>query len=178
MLRFPFDEKKALEALVFVAEKWAGITPFYAAKVFFFAEKDHLNRFGRPIVGDRYIAMENGPVPSIVYDWFKGAIDLMGDPDAIIEALEFNRNGRVVTVTAKRRPDLDYLSSTDVAALESAIAFCQGKTFRQLSDLAHHEPAWQAAPLNAEMDQRLMIDGAGREQAIERAEEFARYGVA
>jgi uncharacterized phage-associated protein len=64
--RFAIDEAKALEALVLVAKAWPGITPFFVAKVFFLAEKWHLNRFGRPIIGDTYVAMQNGPVPSAV----------------------------------------------------------------------------------------------------------------
>lgn len=50
-LRFQFDEKKGVEALTYIASKWPGVTPFYASKVLFFAEKYHLNRYARPIVG-------------------------------------------------------------------------------------------------------------------------------
>lgn len=175
MLRFPFDERKALEAMVLVAEKWPGITPFYAAKVFYLAEKNHLNAFSRPIFGDRYIAMENGPVPSVVYDWFKGNLDLMGDPDAIVQALEFNRNNRVPGVTARRSPNMEHLSPSDVEVLEQAIEFCRDKRFDWLSNLTHNDPSWQAACLNCEMDPAMMIE---RDDTIERAEEFARYGVA
>ena len=37
----------------------------------FLAEKYHLVRYGRPITGDRYDAMKDGPVPSFTYDLFK-----------------------------------------------------------------------------------------------------------
>lgn len=178
MLRFPFDERKALEAVVLVAKAWPGITPFYASKVFFIADKDHLNLFGRPVVGDRYVAMENGPVPSVIYDWFKGSFDFMADPEAIARSVEFNRNGRIPTATAKRDPDLAHLSSSDIAALERAVNFCRGKSFGYLSAYTHRDPAWQEADLNAEMDPRLMIEGEHRDRAVQEAEEFARYGVA
>jgi hypothetical protein len=32
-LRFQFDEKKAVEALTYIASKWPGITAFFASKV-------------------------------------------------------------------------------------------------------------------------------------------------
>lgn len=178
MLRFPFDERKALEAFVLIAQQWPGISAFFSAKVLFLAEKDHLNRFGRPIIGDRFIAMENGPVPSVIYDWYKGNLNLMGDPESIADAVEFNRNGRSIRATAKREPDLDFLSPSDIEALRAAIEFCKAKSFDVLSSITHRDPAWLAAELNGEMDPRLMIEGDRRERVIEEAEEFARYGLA
>jgi Protein of unknown function (DUF4065) len=65
MLRFQFDERKGLEALVYIASKWPGITAFFASKVLFFAEKRHMNEYARPIVADTFIAMANGPVPRL-----------------------------------------------------------------------------------------------------------------
>jgi uncharacterized phage-associated protein len=77
MLRFQFDEKKGVEALTYVASKWPEITAFFAAKVLFFAEKSHLNRYGRPIVADTFIAMPNGPVPSTIYDFINGELGIV-----------------------------------------------------------------------------------------------------
>ena len=177
MLRFPFDEKKALEALVLIASDWPGVTSFYASKVVFFSDKWHLNRFGRPVVGDRYIAMDNGPVPSVIYDWFKGNLDRMGDPDAIIDAVEFNRNDRYVKATARREPDLSVLSESDIESVREAVAYCKRFTVSQLSRITHNDPAWRAAILNDEMDPALMIEGEHREGRVEIAREFAVYGV-
>jgi len=52
MLRFQFDEKKGVEALIYIASKWPSATVFYASKVLFFAEKFHLNKYARPIAAD------------------------------------------------------------------------------------------------------------------------------
>lgn len=87
MLKFQFSEKKAVEALTYIASKWPGITAFYASKVLFFAEKLHLNRYCRPIIGDTFIAMPYGPVPSTIYDFIKGELSQSGDPEAFGAAL-------------------------------------------------------------------------------------------
>ena len=177
MLRFSFDEKKALETLVYVTNQWPSVSAFYAAKVFFFAERQHLSDFGRPIVGDRYIAMDNGPVPSAVYDWFKGKLDRFENPDDILAAISFVDFGRYTGARANRAPDLDYLSPTDIAALDEAIRHCRGREFGDLSQETHRDAAWVAAGLNMEMDPRLMIQGERRDEVIEAAEEFASYGL-
>lgn len=70
-LQFKMNWAKAVEAIHFVASIHPGITPYYIAKLFYFADKAHLADWGRSICGDDYVAMEHGPVPSGVYDLVK-----------------------------------------------------------------------------------------------------------
>jgi hypothetical protein len=57
-----FDAHKALEVILYVA----GSVPdmYRALKVLYFADREHLGRYGRLICGDTYVAMRLGPVPS------------------------------------------------------------------------------------------------------------------
>jgi uncharacterized phage-associated protein len=176
MLRFQFDEKKGVEALTYIASKWPGVTAFFAAKVLFFAEKQHLNRYSRPIVGDTFIAMANGPVPTTLYDFIKGKLDQAGDPEAIMAALLIERDP-YPRIAAQRAPDIDALSPSDLECLDEAIAFCKKRRFDALSNLTHQERAWLEAPQNGPMDYEHMIEGEDREEILAEAKEFAAYGV-
>jgi len=169
MIRFNFNESKTVETLVIVATLWRGITPFQVAKVLFFADRDHLRAYGRPVTGDMYIAMPHGPVPSRVYDIIKDNLDFFGDPEAIVAAIEINRNHRYPQVYAKREPNLDLLSETDVVALNNAVELCKGKSFDELSSLTHQEPAWFQAPENGVMDPELLVPDDMREEVRESA---------
>jgi len=175
-LRFQFDEKKGVEALIYIASQWPDVTAFFIAKVFFLAEKWHLNRYARPIIGDTFIAMPNGPVPSMIYDFIKGQLDQAGDPDAIMAALRIERNPHL-RVTAQRDPDGDVLSPSDIECLDEAVAFCRAHTFSALSTLTHRERAWLEAPANGPMDYEAMIEGEDRDAILAEAREFAAYGV-
>src|SRR5712692_652984 len=111
-LRFGFNERKAVEALTYIADRWNGLTPFFASKVLFFAEKRHLNRYARPIVADTFIAMPWGPVPSTIYDFIKGDLEFAGEPEYFANAVEVQRLQHP-QIRAKRKPDLAYLSDSD-----------------------------------------------------------------
>jgi hypothetical protein len=50
-------------------------------KVLFFADVNHLNNYGRPIVGDDYVALPHGPVPQTTYDILKA--DIASKPNAL-----------------------------------------------------------------------------------------------
>jgi uncharacterized phage-associated protein len=178
MLRFQFDEKKGVEALTYIARAWPRITPFFASKVLFYAEKYHLNKYARPIVADTFIAMPNGPVPSTIYDFINGRLDNAGDPDAILDALEITHD-RYAQLKGKRDADKNVLSASDLECLDEAITFCRARAFGTLSTLTHQERAWLEAPVNGPMDYAAMIDDDNphREAVLEEAREFAVYGV-
>jgi uncharacterized phage-associated protein len=178
MLRFQFDERKAVEALTYIASAWPRVTAFYASKVMFFAEKKHLNSYGRPIVADTFIAMPNGPVPSTIYEFIKGKLDQAGDPEAITAAVRVSREN-YPQVEALRPANLDVLSPSDIECLDEAISFCRTRSFMALSSLTHQDKSWLEAPANGPMDYADMFDddNPAREALLEDAQEFAAYGV-
>lgn len=180
MITFRLSEAKTAEALAYIASEWSDITQFYAAKVIFFAEKKHINTYARPILADRFIAMKDGPVPSTVLDLFRGNFRQIRNRGLILDAVEFVNLGRVlIGMVAKRKPNLDLLSQTDVECLKGAIEFCRGKEKGFLSELSHEDRAWTSAGKNGPMDYAMMIDvnNPHGEEILEELESFARYGV-
>jgi hypothetical protein len=73
MRRFKFDFDKGLEAILYVARRVPAPTFHKVSKILYFADLAHLEHFGRFITGDRYIAMEYGPVPGNINDMMKAA---------------------------------------------------------------------------------------------------------
>src|SRR5437899_12988053 len=64
---FTFDVEKASAALLYLASRdLPAFDKGKACKLLFLADKLHLVRYGRPITGDHYWALEHGPVPSTV----------------------------------------------------------------------------------------------------------------
>src|SRR5688572_24486110 len=70
-----FDEEKALNAVLYVANAIEDPTMHSVSKILYFAEQEHLTKYGRPITGDVFCAFKDGPVPSGIYDIFKGLKD-------------------------------------------------------------------------------------------------------
>ena len=175
VMEFALDKDKAVEALVYIASKMPGVGRFHAAKILYFAERFHLRDFGRPIVGDRYIAMENGPVPSFAYDALKGSV-APEDRASVDGALSQIDAFRHPAYEARREPDLSFFSKTDLECLDRAIAHCRGRSFGSISDETHQHLAWDRAILNGRMDYADMLDGVEPE-IIEDAKAFAAYGV-
>jgi uncharacterized phage-associated protein len=143
-----FDRDKALEVIVFIAQNLPKATLHSISKMLYLSDKYHLQDYGRLICGDKYIAMEYGPVPSAVYNMMKVAdrrasIDVDWD-EIIQEAISITKGREVVT---KRACNLDLLSESELECLQQAIAENGQKTFGQLTDLTHDD-AWNSVYQN------------------------------
>ncbi|MDR1827958.1 MAG: SocA family protein [Methylobacteriaceae bacterium] len=127
-IRFTMNRQKATEAVLWIIQRGEP-NPYNILKILFSAEKYHLNHYGRPITGDRYIAMEHGTVPSAIYDDIKNG----RNPD-------YFKEGELLKAT--RAPSTDYFSDTDMEALEFGFSEYAGKPFDDVKNRNHLEPAW------------------------------------
>lgn len=179
-VKFDFNHEKAVEVLAFLASEWDGISPFYVSKVLFFAEKWHLNEYGRPIIGDTYIAMKEGPVPSIIRDYINGNFQRVQKPGSLDAAVKIE-NGPYFKKLHRgdRAVDMAKLAETDIEQIRKAIAFCKGKSRDSLSKLTHKEKSWSAAPLNRDMKYENFVDdkNPNRDEILRETKEFAIHGV-
>jgi hypothetical protein len=177
-VKFYFNDEKAVEVLAFLASEWDGISPFYVAKVLFFADKWHLNEYGRPIIGDTYIAMKEGPVPSIIRDYINGNFQRVQKPGSLDVAVKIEEGKYYKRLhRGERAADLAKLSETDIEQIRKAVAFCKGKSREFLSKLTHQ--AWSAAPLNRDMDYENFVDdkNPNRAEILRETKEFAIHGI-
>ena len=65
-----FDYRKAIQAINLLVRKYPELrlNKMKALKLLWAADRYHLRKYGRPIVGDTYVAMGYGPVPSTTKD--------------------------------------------------------------------------------------------------------------
>ncbi len=175
-IKYRTNPRKLLETLVWVASKRPGRGFHFILKCLFYADKLHLQSYGRPITGDVYVKMPHGPVASLAYDMLKGNDFLDEEMTREVQAaLAVTREGTVPRVTARRSFDQDVFSGTDLECLERGLTLCDGKAFSGLSDQTHEERAWVEAEMNQEMDFALFIDEdvPNREDLLEYIRETA-----
>lgn len=146
MTRFNFKWEKAIQAIDFIAQKQPGITQYYVGKIMFFADREHLLDYGRPISGDRYVAMEHGPVPSAIRDILKSD---SGYPDEMIALLHsrvaIETDGNKQHIYSKGNNEFPNLSGSDKEYLIDSTTRYSGMSFSRLKDLSHEDPAYEAA---------------------------------
>ena len=128
MIDFPFNREKAICSMLYICNTLGGEWDKYSLlKILYFAEQNHLSKYGRPITGDNIIAMDFGPVPSISYNEIKYS---KINPE-FFEITQEN------IVKAKQRADKELLSETDIECLDEAIEENKHLSFGDLKTKSH-----------------------------------------
>jgi uncharacterized phage-associated protein len=148
-VKFQLDIEKVIATVIYIASK--NIPDLTSAKLFklmFLAEKYHLVTYGRPITGDLYYAMKDGPVPSFTYALFKKQIlkkALTNEAKRLLSALAINKNVDPPSLTAKCDYDREQLSASDIAALDKTIERFGRLKFTDIRAVTHGAPAYEKA---------------------------------
>ena len=166
-----FKYDKAVNAILYSLHQLGGRTDMHKlCKILYFADQQHLSRYGRSITGDTYIAMQFGPVPSCVDDilkalrgdsFFSSSSEIAPLKDAMVFENRF-------IIQGIKSPDMDELSASDVECLDSAIGICKDKNFAELTEFSHGL-AWS----NTRRDREIAVEDILREAGDE--ESYAEY---
>jgi len=128
-IQFKINTQKAVESVLWLIQR--GESNMYNIwKMLFAAEKYHLNKYGRPITGDGYIAMKYGTVPSWLYNQAK----------IYPRGIGFIRSENFLF--AERPPITMLFSESDEEALEHGYNEYTGLSFGEVMAKNHKEPTW------------------------------------
>jgi len=158
MAKAKFDQRKALHAILFVVTHLPKPANVYnVLKCLYYADRKHLQEYGRQIYGETFYALEHGPVPSAAYEIIKYANgrakwDLQFHE--AIELLDVNDNH----VSARGSVDTELLSRSDMACLLDAARKYGKMPFGKLKKLSHQGKAFENADANGEMKLADLID--------------------
>lgn len=126
-------------------------------KIIYFANKIHLQKYGREVVRDRYRAMDFGPVPFAFYDILK-QISGVGEYNEDINLSEFfSSEYDGVLYFTKIKTDKKYLSKTDEECLDQAIEEFGPLSFNQLREKISEDQAYSATPNNDEISFKKIV---------------------
>lgn len=163
---FKFDKNTAIEAVLYLSAEVDQPTLHKIFKLMYFADKHHLQEYGRLIFGDRYIAMRHGPVPSSMYDLAKIArgekIDTIGFANEFIDAVTID-NG--YNIKSLRSANTDMFSQSEIDSMNYAIQKYGNKSFAQLTDISH-DASWEAADENDLIDINALTIGLKDREAL------------
>jgi uncharacterized phage-associated protein len=179
-LKFKPKMDKIVELLLYLAHKRPGADKYQAVKFFYLADREHLNRYGRPITFEKYYALDYGPVASHALDLLEQTPSTFRE--ANIESLPFKtetgklKNGKETIYIRKplRDVNLDLFSKSDLRVFDEIIEKYRNATFEQLFNETHEHFAYTEAwgkrrfgKKRAEMYYDDMIEGAHKEGLIE-----------
>lgn len=131
-------KKRTLEAFAYIAEKNPRKSNYYnVLKVFYLADKMHMEKFGRYIFDESYLALAKGPVPARAFTM----IQELREYGKLVCALASPVRIVGYEVVVERKYDDQYFSESDLECIDEVIALSATKDLGGLS----HDEAWTKA---------------------------------
>lgn len=155
-----------------------GVDYIHLFKMMYFAQQEHLVRYGLPIVDDSFMARKHGPVAALTYKVLRcveGKVYLTDDclrDFAGSITINIVDGHQVVKIAEGVDCDMDELSKSNLKVLDNWIAKCKDIGSFDLSDLSH-DKAWATAKAKTDLtgeDTKItlydMADAAGANDAM------------
>lgn len=152
---------RILEAFAYIVER-APVQKrnmYNVLKVFYLADKLHMERYGRFIFDESYSAMARGPVPSTAYDLIK-AIRYGNELPFLIESPVTLGSNHIVT--AIRPADEDLFSGSDLLCMDEVINLSENEDLGDLS----HDDAWKNTRRNSIMPIEAILSTLQNSEAL------------
>lgn len=149
-LKKSFNETKAINVVLYIAERLKRTDFHKIFKIVYYSDREHLNLYGRTITGDTYIAMQDGPVPSCLYDIFKS---VRGD-GYFMDDGKFGYYFNVVNndiIEINQKPDMGELSKTEISCIDDALMKYGDLSWDELREKSH-DYAWRSTAINRTID--------------------------
>ena len=159
-----FNKEKSLHALLYVANRVQRKDFHKIFKIIYFADRQHLADWGRPITGDTYIAMEAGPVPSRLYDMLKivRGDSYMSDTEGLSEFFQVEN---WMYVRPLQDADFRKLSANEQAAMSESIEKYANLSYDEIKEKSH-DVAWRSTA----RDFSISWDNIAREAGLDEVE--------
>lgn len=133
-VEFQFNHDKATQAILWLVQRNNGsLNKLQLVKMLFLADREHLAKYGRPIVGGNYFTMKYGPVSSELLNY----IDESATSDLAFKVAD---NFEVV---GKKPAGQDWLSQSDLDVLDEVYRKYGHLDRFNLSEITHGLEAYK-----------------------------------
>ncbi|MGH8015321.1 MAG: Panacea domain-containing protein [Candidatus Zixiibacteriota bacterium] len=155
MVKFKFDANKFKSLMRLLCARVKDIDRLKAVKLLYFIDKQSLISTGRPVLGDVYIRMDLGPVPS-------NALDLLeefpiGDNGESEFFYDEKTSVRYPSIISRIEPNLDIFSEAELDCIGQVIESLGKLSSKELSVLSHNDCTWKESKKNSPIDYKLFF---------------------
>lgn len=174
---FAFSIDKLIQTVIFFVHNTSPekLGKVKLMKLLYYSDFRHMREYGRPIVGDSYYKLENGPVPTLTLNLISEA-ETCGNDKPDEEDLADTKNyvqkfKEAINITIKDyygkrklqfNPRIEFnpkvFSKSDLTIMEKVAKEFYDDNGSEISEKSHKEIGWRASDLFSVIDYRYALD--------------------
>ena len=160
MISFDFNKEKTLNVILYIVERLQRRDLHKVFKILYFSDREYLANYGYPITGDRYVAMQAGPVPSKVYD-----IVRMVRGDSYFQDTENIKEYFTIEdwkyIKPAKAANLRKIAPAEIEAIDKCLAQYGELSYEEIKEKSHDE-AWASTA----RDYIINVEAIAREAGL------------
>ena len=169
-----FDKRKLTESVLYILNKTGGLDYYHVFKIIYFANIAHLAKCGLRITTDDFCALPDGPVPSDLYNSIKNDCYCDKELQQMIDKdVTKGNDDAYYMLSAKRKADLDYLSTSEIEELDKSIDENAFLPYSILKEKSHGEE-WKRA-FNSDCHGKKIMDVLGMAKDASASDSMLEY---
>ena len=175
MIMTNFDKRKLTEMVLYILNKTNGLDYYRVFKVIYFANVSHLAKYGIRITTDEFCALQDGPVPSILYNSIKDNEAFCDKElaEMINQSIVKGSDDADYMLSARREANTDYLSRSEIEELNKSIEENAYLSYNKLRSKSHGDE-WARA-YHSSMPGRKIMDVLGMARDADATEDMIEY---
>lgn len=175
-LQFRPKYDKIVELLLYLVHQKPDVDHYAASKYVYLADRNHFNKYFRPITFDRYGAMPWGPVALKTYELLKQEFGAMHAAGITSLPFKTTKVDKIIYLSEpERAANLDLFSETDLEEFDEVLREYGHLSMPELHELTMqdtaYKKAWDGRPEGsrlADIDyEDILVDSAAKEDFIE-----------
>ncbi len=143
--RFVFQREKAIEMVLYLAQRLDNPTVLQICKLMYFADKRHLDDWGQFLCGNDYVAMVHGPVPTDVYNMLDKAREKGSEDFEVFQKKGEHNTKPQPHIKPLREENMEKISEAAQQTLDWALREYGNFPIGKLREISHKEEAWKKA---------------------------------
>ncbi len=154
-----YNLQKVKEIMLYILNKVGDIDYYKLMKMMYCADRNNLLVWAEPITNLRYQAKKHGPVPQTVY---KEITRSKSNNEGIYGGIMTFVDDYVIH--AEREANLDYLSKTDIEAIDKAILYLKDKKWEEIEEELHDDVFKRLYPLRKKYSLADIAESGGADE--------------
>jgi len=160
-----YDIEKLIDIFTILSQNKQELDKLRISKLLYFIDKEHLRKYGRVVLGDRYYRMDYGPAPGLTLDLLNELFD--PEFDFYVKDKKINKNilSSYLEVVGpyrlklKKTSNFDALSISEIEVIDKVLKELGLLKTGDLIELSHKDATWKKTKENKEIDYCLFLDG-------------------
>lgn len=165
-----YSIKKLIDILTIFSRNHQDLTKLRIAKLLYFIDKYHLQKYGSVVLNDRYYRLSKGPIPSLTLDLLNEFFDPEWEyrvDDKKINKIYLSEYLKVIgryRLKLKKESNFGSLSQSELGVIEKVIKTYGHLETGELVDESHKDATWLKTEEPSEIDYCFFLEGLPKDR--------------